>query len=86
MELAGFPYHSIDTYLPKLVRSGRRCAICEQLEDPKSVKGIVKRGITEVVTPSLSYSEKTADLSQNNFLAAIYCLKQEYGIAFVDIG
>ena len=86
LELAGFPYHSIDTYLPKLVRSGRRCAICEQLEDPKSVKGIVKRGITEVVTPSLSYSEKTADLSQNNFLAAIYCLKQEYGIAFVDIG
>ncbi|MDD3286131.1 MAG: DNA mismatch repair protein MutS [Bacteroidales bacterium] len=85
LELAGFPYHSIDTYLPKLIRAGKRCAICEQLEDPKMVKGIVKRGITEVVTPSLSYNDKTSDHSQNNFLAAIHSLKDDYGVAFLDI-
>ncbi|HBN05014.1 MAG TPA: DNA mismatch repair protein MutS [Bacteroidales bacterium] len=85
MELAGFPYHSIDTYLPKLIRAGKRCAICEQLEDPKMVKGIVKRGITEVVTPSLSYNDKTSDHSQNNFLAAIHSEKENYGVAFLDI-
>ncbi|MBP1630609.1 MAG: mismatch repair protein MutS [Bacteroidetes bacterium] len=86
LELAGFPYHSVDTYLPKLVRSGRRCAICEQLEDPKTVKGIVKRGITEVVTPSLSYNDKTSDHTQNNFLAALHSEKDQMGVAFVDIG
>lgn len=86
LELAGFPYHSVDTYLPKLVRSGRRCAICEQLEDPKTVKGIVKRGITEVVTPSLSYNDKTSDHTQNNFLAALHTEKDQMGVAFVDIG
>ncbi|NCC18747.1 MAG: DNA mismatch repair protein MutS [Bacteroidia bacterium] len=85
LELAGFPYHSIDTYLPKLIRAGKRCAICEQLEDPKMVKGIVKRGITEVVTPSLSYNDKTSDHSQNNFLAAIHSEKDNYGVAFLDI-
>lgn len=85
LELAGFPYHSIDTYLPKLIRAGKRCAICEQLEDPKMVKGIVKRGITEVVTPSLSYNDKTSDHSQNNFLAAIHSEKDDYGVAFLDI-
>ncbi len=85
LELAGFPYHSIDTYLPKLIRAGKRCAICEQLEDPKMVKGIVKRGITEVVTPSLSYNDKTSDHSQNNFLAAIHSEKENYGVAFLDI-
>lgn len=86
LELAGFPYHSVDTYLPKLVLSGRRCAICEQLEDPKLAKGIVKRGITEVVTPSLSYNDKTSDHSQNNFLSAIHYEKDLMGIAFLDIG
>lgn len=85
LELAGFPYHSIDIYLPKLIRAGKRCAICEQLEDPKMVKGIVKRGITEVVTPSLSYNDKTSDHSQNNFLAAIHSEKDNYGVAFLDI-
>ncbi|MDD4068712.1 MAG: DNA mismatch repair protein MutS, partial [Bacteroidales bacterium] len=86
LELAGFPHHSIDTYLPKLIRAGKRCAICEQLEDPKTAKGIVKRGITEVVTPSLSYNDKTSDHSQNNFLAAIHSDKDEIGVAFLDIG
>ncbi len=86
MELAGFPYHSIYTYLPKLIRAGKRCAICEQLEDPKLAKGIVKRGITEVVTPSLSYNDKTSDHSQNNFLSAIHYEKDLMGIAFLDIG
>jgi len=86
LELAGFPYHSVDTYLPKLVLSGRRCAICEQLEDPKMVKGIVKRGITEVVTPSLSYNDKTSDHTQNNFLAAVHYHKDIMGVAFLDIG
>lgn len=85
LELAGFPYHSIDTYLPKLIRAGKRCAICEQLEDPKTAKGIVKRGITEVVTPSLSYNDKTSDHSQNNFLAAIHSEKDDIGVAFLDI-
>lgn len=86
LELAGFPYHSIDTYLPKLIRAGKRCAICEQLEDPKLAKGIVKRGITEVVTPSLSYNDKTSDHSQNNFLSAIHYEKDLMGLAFLDIG
>lgn len=84
--LAGFPYHSIDTYLPKLVKAGKRCAICEQLEDPKLVKGIVKRGVTEVVTPALSYNEKTTEERENNFLAAIHYDKDNLGVSFLDIG
>lgn len=86
VELAGFPYHAVDTYLPKLIRAGKRCAICEQLEDPKMVKGIVKRGITEVVTPSLSYNDKTSDHTQNNFLASVHTQKDMMGVAFLDIG
>ena len=71
IELAGFPHHSLDTYLPKLVRKGERVAICDQLEDPKQVKGIVKRGVTELVTPGVSYNELTLEANKNNFLAAV---------------
>lgn len=84
-ELAGFPFHAIDTYLPKFLRSGKRVAICEQLEDPKSVKGLVKRGVTEVVTPSMSYNDKTDDGASNNYLCGIHYGKLFIGIAFVDI-
>ena len=70
--LAGFPHHAIDTYLPKFLREGKKVAICEQLEDPKSVKGLVKRGIIEIATPSLSYSEQTMQGDRNNFLASIH--------------
>lgn len=84
-ELAGFPFHAIDTYLPKFLRSGKRVAICEQLEDPKSVKGLVKRGVTEVVTPSMSYNDKTDDGVSNNYLCGIHYGKLFVGIAFVDI-
>lgn len=84
-ELAGFPFHAIDTYLPKFLRSGKRVAICEQLEDPKNVKGLVKRGITEVVTPSMSYNDKTDDGASNNYLCGIHYGKLFVGIAFVDI-
>ena len=71
-ELAGFPHHSLNTYLPKLVKAGCRVAICDQLEDPKSVKGIVKRGVTELVTPGLTLNDNVLEKSQNNFLASIY--------------
>src|ERR1700712_337176 len=71
-ELAGFPHHSLDTYLHKLVRAGYRVAICDQLEDPKTVKGIVKRGVTELVTPGVATHDKLLDGSSNNFLAAIH--------------
>lgn len=84
-ELAGFPYHSLDTYLPKLVRAGERVAICEQLEDPKQTKKIVKRGVTELVTPGVSYNDKTLDSKNNNFLAAIHFEKQMAGISFLDV-
>ena len=67
-ELAGFPFHAIDTYLPKFLRQGKRVAICEQLEDPKSVKGLVKRGVTEVVTPSMSNNDKNCDTTTNSYL------------------
>lgn len=70
VELAGFPHHSIDTYLPKLVRAGHRVAICDQLEDPKLTKSIVKRGVTELVTPGVSYNDKILENKQNNFLPA----------------
>lgn len=84
-ELAGFPYHAVDTYLPKFLRAGKRVAICEQLEDPKTVKGLVKRGVTEVVTPSMSYNDKTSDGSTNNYLCGIHFGKLMVGVAFVDI-
>ena len=85
IELAGFPHHSLDTYLPKLVRSGCRVAICDQLEDPKLTKTIVKRGVTELVTPGVSYNDKTLDLRSNNFLASIHMEKDNAGIAFLDV-
>ena len=85
IELAGFPYHSLDNYLPKLVRSGIRVAICDQLEDPKNTKGIVKRGVTELVTPGLSYNDLVLDVKKNNFLASIYYSKENIGISFLDI-
>ena len=85
IELAGFPHHSLDTYLPKLVRAGNRVAICDQLEDPKSVKGIVKRGVTELVTPGLSFNDQVLDTKKNNFLASIYFGKDIHGIAFLDL-
>jgi len=85
VELAGFPHHALDTYLPKLVRAGQRVAICEQLEDPKLTKKIVKRGITELVTPGLTYNENVLENRENNFLASVYLDRQIHGIAFLDI-
>ncbi|MDB2443167.1 DNA mismatch repair protein MutS, partial [Flavobacteriales bacterium] len=85
IELAGFPHHSLDTYLPKLVRSGCRVAICDQLEDPKQTKKIVKRGVTELVTPGVSYNDKTLDLRSNNFLASIHMEKDKAGVSFLDV-
>lgn len=85
VELAGFPYHAIDTYLPKLVRAGQRVAICEQLEDPKLTKKIVKRGITELVTPGIALSEKVLEHKENNFLAAVHLEKNIAGLSFLDI-
>jgi DNA mismatch repair protein MutS len=85
VELAGFPYHALDTYLPKLVRGGHRVAICDQLEDPKFAKKIVKRGITELVTPGVSYNDKTLDHKANNFLASIHFDNKNAGISFLDV-
>ena len=85
IELAGFPHHSLDNYLPKLVRAGNRVAICDQLEDPKMVKGIVKRGVTELVTPGLSYNDQVLDTRKNNYLASIHFGKEKHGIAFLDV-
>lgn len=85
IDLAGFPHHSLDTYLPKLVRAGQRVAICEQLEDPKMTKTIVKRGITELVTPGLSMHDNVLEQKENNFLASVYFGKQVTGVSFVDI-
>ncbi len=85
VELAGFPHHSIDTYLPKLVRSGHKVAICDQLEDPKLTKKIVKRGITELVTPGVAYNDQLLSHKENNYLAAVYFQKDQAGIAFLDI-
>jgi DNA mismatch repair protein MutS len=84
-ELAGFPHHALDTYLHKLVNAGFRVAICDQLEDPKLVKGIVKRGVTEMVTPGVATNDKLLEHSSNNFLAAIHFNDKEIGIAFIDI-
>lgn len=83
--LAGFPHHALDNYLPKLVRAGQRVAVCEQLEDPKYAKGIVKRDVIEVVTPGANFSEKLLDHKSNNFLAAIYIKDNVCGLAFCDI-
>jgi len=85
VELAGFPYHALDTYLPKLVRAGQRVAICEQLEDPKLTKKIVKRGITELITPGVSFSDNVLNHKENNFLAAIHIDKQAVGVALLDV-
>lgn len=84
-ELAGFPHHSLDTYLPKLVRAGHRVAICDQLEDPKFVKGIVKRGVTELVTPGLSFNDNVLERKQNNFLASVFIGKGMVGVSFLDV-
>ncbi len=78
VELAGFPYHALDTYLPKLVRAGARVAICEQLEDPKMTKNIVKRGITELVTPGVSFNDNILEHRENNFLASVHFDKKTY--------
>lgn len=83
--LAGFPHHSLETYLPKLVRAGQRVAICDQLEDPKATKTIVKRGVTELVTPGVSYSDHIVQQKSNNYLASIFFDKNVTGIAFLDI-
>ncbi|WP_181871975.1 DNA mismatch repair protein MutS [Bergeyella zoohelcum] len=85
LELAGFPHHSIDSYLPKLVRAGLRVAICDQLEDPKSVKGIVKRGVTELVTPGVTFNDQVLNSKKNNFLLSVHHEKGKYGIAMVDV-
>jgi len=85
IELAGFPHHSLDSYLPKLVRAGYRVAICDQLEDPKMVKGIVKRGITELVTPGVSFNDKILNHQQNNFLASVHLEQENAGLALCDV-
>jgi len=85
VELAGFPYHALDTYLPKLVRAGQRVAICEQLENPKLTKKIVKRGITELVTPGIALNENVLEHKENNFLACVHLDRTTAGIAFLDI-
>ena len=85
VELAGFPHHALDTYLPKLVRAGQRVAICEQLEDPKQTKKIVKRGVTELVTPGISFSDKVLDHKENNFLGAVHFSANITGLALLDV-
>ncbi|MCE8466893.1 DNA mismatch repair protein MutS [Bacteroides nordii] len=85
IEMAGFPHHALDTYLPKLVRAGKRVAICDQLEDPKMTKKLVKRGITELVTPGVSINDNILNYKENNFLAAVHFGKSACGIAFLDI-
>ncbi|MDD3568326.1 MAG: DNA mismatch repair protein MutS, partial [Bacteroidales bacterium] len=84
VELAGFPHHALDTYLPKLVRAGQRVAICEQLEDPKMTKTIVKRGVTEMVTPGVSFNDHVLERKENNFLACVHLDKRAAGVAFLD--
>lgn len=85
LEMAGFPFHALDTYLPKLVRAGLRVAICDQLEDPKLTKKLVKRGVTELVTPGVSYSETTLSQRENTWLACVHWGKLRLGVAFLDI-
>ena len=85
VELAGFPHHAIDTYLPKLVRAGKRVAICEQLEDPKLVKGLVKRGVIELVTPGVVVGENMLENKENVYLASVFFGREHTGVAFLDI-
>ncbi|MCB2220062.1 MAG: DNA mismatch repair protein MutS [Bacteroidetes bacterium] len=85
VDLAGFPHHSLDTYLPKLVRAGHRVAICDQLEDPKLAKKIVKRGVTELVTPGVTYNDNVLENNRNNFLAAIHFNETKSGVSFLDV-
>src|SRR6188768_1836591 len=90
IELAGFPHHSLDSYLPKLVRAGYRVAICDQLEDPKMVKGIVKRGVTEMITPGVATNDKLLEHNRNNFLCGMHFAEEKtgsyrIGLAFLDI-
>ena len=85
VEMAGFPHHALDTYLPKLIRAGKRVAICDQLEDPKLTKKLVKRGITELVTPGVAINDNVLSYKENNFLAAVHFGKSECGVAFLDI-
>ncbi|MBQ6047094.1 MAG: DNA mismatch repair protein MutS [Bacteroidales bacterium] len=84
-DLAGIPYHSIEQYLPKLVKAGLRVAICEQLEDPKTVKGLVKRGITELVTPGVAYNDMVLDVKENNFLCGLHIADKIHGVSFLDV-
>ena len=85
VELAGFPHHALDTYLPKLVRAGLKVAVCEQLEDPKTAKGLVKRGVVELVTPGITYDDNVLVQKENNFLASVHLEKNESGVAFLDV-
>ncbi|OQX75530.1 MAG: DNA mismatch repair protein MutS [Bacteroidetes bacterium 4484_249] len=85
VDLAGFPHHSLDTYLPKLVRAGQRVAICDQLEDPKLAKKIVKRGVTELVTPGVTYNDNVLEHNENNFLASVHLSEKKTGISFLDV-
>ena len=85
VELAGFPHHSLEKYLPKLVKAGCRVAVCDQLEDPKKTKSIVKRGVTELVTPGVSVNDNVLDSKKNNYLASISKNKNLFGISFFDI-
>ena len=84
-ELAGFPYHALEQYLPRLVRAGQRVAICEQLEDPKTTKGLVKRGITELVTPGVSYNDMVLEVKENNFLCGLHLDDKIHGVSFLDV-
>lgn len=84
-EMAGFPHHALDTYLPKLVRAGLKVAVCEQLEDPKATKGLVKRGVVELVTPGITYNDNVLVQKENNFLASVHLEKNESGVAFLDV-
>ena len=85
IELAGFPHHSVETYLPKLVRAGQKVAVCDQLEDPKLTKTIVKRGVTELITPGIAYNDKVLDYKENNFLASVFFEGKSGGVSFLDI-
>ncbi len=85
MDLAGFPYHSLDNYLPKLIRAGQRVAICEQLEDPKLTKKIVKRGVTELITPGVTFNDNVLEHKSNNYLASVNCVDKNFGLALLDI-
>ncbi len=86
VELAGFPHHSLDTYLPKLVRAGKRVAVCDQLEDPKQAKGIVKRGVTELVTPGVTFNDKVLETNRDNYLASVYLhSNKEVGASFIEV-